>query len=218
MVGWVELTKKSNHPLYCSKMGCEGRWSRSPTRTIIPFVFFQATANLVRSKLRVEEQYINALPMNQAVTVEGVKVTLLEANQYVFFLEAYNSFTVNVYCPFISCPWKINKYCTIETHWYRQCEQHLVNVFLVWKWFIHIGRGLWDRDLIPETWYYGNVQTSPRPGPRMIVLHFPSPGPGQGGYNFAVYPPTCVKCKGCCSWLFVKLRWVVKIVIAHLNF
>lgn len=43
----------------------------------------QITGNLVRSKLRVAEEKIHILPMNTAVTVEGVKVVLLDANQWV---------------------------------------------------------------------------------------------------------------------------------------
>ncbi|KAG7492510.1 hypothetical protein MATL_G00014780 [Megalops atlanticus] len=38
------------------------------------------TGNLVKSKLRVEEQYIHILPMNTECTVEGVRVVLLDAN------------------------------------------------------------------------------------------------------------------------------------------
>ncbi|XP_074519994.1 DNA cross-link repair 1A protein [Halichoeres trimaculatus] len=52
------LTKSWTFPIYCNKI----------------------TGNLVKSKLRVAEQYIHILPMNTPVTVEGVKVTLLDAN------------------------------------------------------------------------------------------------------------------------------------------
>ncbi|XP_071203082.1 DNA cross-link repair 1A protein isoform X1 [Salvelinus alpinus] len=38
------------------------------------------TGNLVKSKLRVAEQYVHILPMNTQVTVDGLKVTLLDAN------------------------------------------------------------------------------------------------------------------------------------------
>uniref|UniRef100_A0A8C7DID1 DNA cross-link repair 1A protein n=1 Tax=Oncorhynchus kisutch TaxID=8019 RepID=A0A8C7DID1_ONCKI len=38
------------------------------------------TGNLVKSKLRVAEQYVHILPMNTQVTVDGFKVTLLDAN------------------------------------------------------------------------------------------------------------------------------------------
>uniref|UniRef100_A0A4W5NG41 DNA cross-link repair 1A protein n=1 Tax=Hucho hucho TaxID=62062 RepID=A0A4W5NG41_9TELE len=38
------------------------------------------TGNLVKSKLRVAEQYVHILPMNTQVTVDGFKVILLEAN------------------------------------------------------------------------------------------------------------------------------------------
>ncbi|CAB1434499.1 unnamed protein product [Pleuronectes platessa] len=52
------LTKKSTVPIYCNRI----------------------TGNLVKSKLRVAEQYVHILPMNTQVTVDGVKVILLEAN------------------------------------------------------------------------------------------------------------------------------------------
>ncbi|XP_033840918.1 DNA cross-link repair 1A protein [Periophthalmus magnuspinnatus] len=52
------LHKNSTFPIYCNKI----------------------TGNLVKSKLRVPEQYVHILPMNTEVTVEGVKVTLLDAN------------------------------------------------------------------------------------------------------------------------------------------
>uniref|UniRef100_A0A3Q4BGP3 DNA cross-link repair 1A protein n=1 Tax=Mola mola TaxID=94237 RepID=A0A3Q4BGP3_MOLML len=52
------LTKNSTFPIYCNRI----------------------TGNLVKSKLRVEEQYVRILPMNTQVTVEGVTVVLLDAN------------------------------------------------------------------------------------------------------------------------------------------
>lgn len=41
----------------------------------------QITGNLVRSKLKVAEHYIHVLPMNTQVTLEGITVVLLDANQ-----------------------------------------------------------------------------------------------------------------------------------------
>ncbi|XP_038136498.1 DNA cross-link repair 1A protein [Cyprinodon tularosa] len=52
------LTKSSTFPIYCNKI----------------------TGNLVKSKLRVADQYIHILPMNTEVNVEGVRVILLDAN------------------------------------------------------------------------------------------------------------------------------------------
>ncbi|XP_060073013.1 DNA cross-link repair 1A protein-like [Ylistrum balloti] len=52
------LTKKFKHPVYCSKI----------------------TANLVERRLKVDQQYLHALPMACPTVVEGVEVTLLEAN------------------------------------------------------------------------------------------------------------------------------------------
>ncbi|KAK5850888.1 hypothetical protein PBY51_001725 [Eleginops maclovinus] len=52
------LTKKSMLPIYCNGI----------------------TGSLVKSKLKVADQYIHILPMNTPVTVEGVTVILLEAN------------------------------------------------------------------------------------------------------------------------------------------
>ncbi|KAI4872789.1 hypothetical protein NFI96_002049 [Prochilodus magdalenae] len=52
------LTKKSALPIYCNKV----------------------TGNLVKSKLKVDEQYVHILPMNKECTVNGVKVILLDAN------------------------------------------------------------------------------------------------------------------------------------------
>lgn len=42
---------------------------------------WQITGNLVKSKLKVDEQYVHVIPMNTQCTVQGVKVTLLDANQ-----------------------------------------------------------------------------------------------------------------------------------------
>lgn len=52
------LTKNSTFPIYCNRI----------------------TGNLVKSKLKVAEQYVHILPMNTEVTVEGVRVVLLDAN------------------------------------------------------------------------------------------------------------------------------------------
>ncbi|KAE8284048.1 DNA cross-link repair 1A protein SNM1-like protein A [Larimichthys crocea] len=52
------LTKNSTVPIYCNRI----------------------TGNLVKSKLKVAEQYVHILPMNTQVTVEGVRVILLDAN------------------------------------------------------------------------------------------------------------------------------------------
>lgn len=52
------LKKNSTVPIYCNKI----------------------TGNLVKSKLKVEERYVHILPMNTEVTVEAVRVILLEAN------------------------------------------------------------------------------------------------------------------------------------------
>lgn len=41
----------------------------------------QITGNLVKSKLKVAEQYVHILPMNTRVTVDGITVILLDANQ-----------------------------------------------------------------------------------------------------------------------------------------
>ncbi|OXB82347.1 UNVERIFIED_CONTAM: hypothetical protein H355_009272 [Colinus virginianus] len=52
------LTKNFVFPLYCNKI----------------------TGNLVKSKLRVKEQYIHVLPMDTECIVNGIKVVLLDAN------------------------------------------------------------------------------------------------------------------------------------------
>ncbi|XP_022051734.2 DNA cross-link repair 1A protein [Acanthochromis polyacanthus] len=52
------LTKNSTFPIYCNRI----------------------TGNLVKSKLKVAEQYVHVLPMNTEVTVEGVRVILVDAN------------------------------------------------------------------------------------------------------------------------------------------
>ncbi|XP_056325859.1 DNA cross-link repair 1A protein [Danio aesculapii] len=52
------LKKDSALPIYCNKV----------------------TSNLVKSKLKVDEQYIHVLPMNTECIVQEVKVTLLDAN------------------------------------------------------------------------------------------------------------------------------------------
>lgn len=95
------LTKNSTFPIYCNKVdtfACFEKNKRKKTcRNVclgvgVPSSFsvstdlrvlFQITGNLVKSKLKVAEQYVHVLPMNTPVTVEGVKVILLEANQWV---------------------------------------------------------------------------------------------------------------------------------------
>ncbi|NXH87808.1 DCR1A protein, partial [Edolisoma coerulescens] len=52
------LTKNFRFPIYCNKI----------------------TGNLVKSKLRVQEQYVNVLPMDTECVVNGIKVLLLDAN------------------------------------------------------------------------------------------------------------------------------------------
>ncbi|XP_067393347.1 DNA cross-link repair 1A protein [Emydura macquarii macquarii] len=52
------LTKKFTFPIYCNKI----------------------TGNLVKSKLRVQEQYVHTLPMDTECIVNGIKVLLLDAN------------------------------------------------------------------------------------------------------------------------------------------
>ncbi|NWV87012.1 DCR1A protein, partial [Machaerirhynchus nigripectus] len=52
------LTKNFRFPIYCNKI----------------------TGNLVRSKLRVQEQYVHVLPMDTECVVNGIKVLLLDAN------------------------------------------------------------------------------------------------------------------------------------------
>lgn len=42
---------------------------------------FQVTGNLVKSKLRVQEQYVHVLPMDTQCVINGIKVLLLDANQ-----------------------------------------------------------------------------------------------------------------------------------------
>ncbi|KAM7016467.1 DNA cross-link repair 1A protein [Passerculus sandwichensis] len=52
------LTKNFRFPIYCNKI----------------------TGNLVKSKLRVQEQYVHVLPMDMQCVVNGIKVLLLDAN------------------------------------------------------------------------------------------------------------------------------------------
>ncbi|NXH95875.1 DCR1A protein, partial [Pachycephala philippinensis] len=52
------LTKNFRFPVYCNKI----------------------TGNLVKSKLRVQEQYVHVLPMDTECVVNGIKVLLLDAN------------------------------------------------------------------------------------------------------------------------------------------
>ncbi|KAM6442906.1 DNA cross-link repair 1A protein isoform 7-T8 [Liasis olivaceus] len=54
------LTKKFTFPIYCNKV----------------------TGNLVTNKLGVREQYVHILPMDRECIINGIKVVLLDANQY----------------------------------------------------------------------------------------------------------------------------------------
>ncbi|XP_071793455.1 uncharacterized protein [Asterias amurensis] len=55
---YVGLTRHFQHPIYCSKI----------------------TANLVKARIKVASKWLHDLPMNEPCVVNGVEVTLLEAN------------------------------------------------------------------------------------------------------------------------------------------
>uniref|UniRef100_A0A673T9A2 DNA cross-link repair 1A n=1 Tax=Suricata suricatta TaxID=37032 RepID=A0A673T9A2_SURSU len=57
---YAGLSKNFTFPVYCSEI----------------------TGNLLRSKLHVQKQYVHPLPMDTECIVNGVKVVLLDANQY----------------------------------------------------------------------------------------------------------------------------------------
>lgn len=44
------------------------------------------TANLIKLKLKVKDEFLHPLPMNETVQIEGISVTLIDANQFVFCL------------------------------------------------------------------------------------------------------------------------------------
>lgn len=41
------------------------------------------TANLIKLKLKVKDEWVKPLPMDRTVKVEGIDVTLIDANQCV---------------------------------------------------------------------------------------------------------------------------------------
>lgn len=40
-----------------------------------------STANLIKLKLGVDEKWVKALPLDETVDIDGIKVTLIDANQ-----------------------------------------------------------------------------------------------------------------------------------------
>ena len=43
------------------------------------------TANLIKLKLNVDDKWVIPLPLNETVKVQGIDVTLIDANQWVSF-------------------------------------------------------------------------------------------------------------------------------------
>ena len=59
-----------------------------------PIYCSTVTASLIKQQIRVDPQYVVSLPLNQTVKIEGVDVTLIEANQSIL-----NSCWINNSCP-----------------------------------------------------------------------------------------------------------------------
>lgn len=51
-----------------------------------PIYCSSITASLVLQQIRVDPEYVVKLPMHQTVNIEGVDVTLIDANQSVLVL------------------------------------------------------------------------------------------------------------------------------------
>ena len=57
--------------------GMTANWSHGP------IYCSSITANLILQQIKVSPEYVVKLPMYQTVSIEGVDVTLLDANQYL---------------------------------------------------------------------------------------------------------------------------------------
>lgn len=62
-------------------LACHGSKLKMTQHQFLTHPALQITGNLLKKKLRVQEQYIHQLPMDTECVVDGVKVVLLDANQ-----------------------------------------------------------------------------------------------------------------------------------------
>lgn len=79
--------------------GMTASWSHGP------IYCSSITANLVLQQIKVSPEYVIKLPMYQTVDVEGVDVTLIDANQYVPLPLLSPLLFPSMLSPFTPCGW-----------------------------------------------------------------------------------------------------------------
>ena len=90
-----------------------------------PIYCSSITASLVLQQIRVDPQYVVRLPMHQTVNIEGIDVTLIDANQFVLLTSLLNVVAPDQYYFYLRKKWASEyfEYCIVVT------SEHPLTIF-----------------------------------------------------------------------------------------
>ena len=87
-----------------------------------PIYCSSITGSLVLQQIKVDPEYVKPLPMHQTVNIEGIDVTLIEANQFFLFRWWLIIAVLDQFCFYLKRRWESGhfEFCTAETFGHHQ--------------------------------------------------------------------------------------------------